>query len=396
MTNTVSKRVRSIQASATVEINALALSRKAVGEDVISLAAGEPDFDTPAHICEAGIAAIRAGKTHYTQLAGIPELREAIAEKFRRENSLEFDPADVVVANGGKQLIYNAALAVLDPGDNAIVVAPFWVSYLDIVKLADAEPRVVATRSDKQFKLRPADLAAAIDERTRLIYLNSPGNPCGNVYSRTELNALGEVLEAHPQVTIVSDEIYEHLCWGEESSLSIAAIRPALADRTLVVNGMSKCYAMTGWRLGYAGGPSWLMREIRKLQGQQTTNASSIAQYAAVTALNGSLDAVKAMADTYQRRSVVALEAVNAIDGMRCEPVAGAFYLMVDSHRLIEKAGSVDDIALCKAILESTGVACVPGTAFGAPGFIRLSYACEDAVFRDAMARIGEFSASFS
>ncbi|MEM1263643.1 MAG: pyridoxal phosphate-dependent aminotransferase [Pseudomonadota bacterium] len=396
MTHTVSKRVQNIQASATVEINALALARKAAGEDVISLAAGEPDFDTPEHICDAGIAAIRAGETHYTQLPGIPALREAISDKFARENSLTFDPADIVVANGGKQLIYNAALAVLNPGDNAIVIAPYWVSYVDIVKLADAEPRVVTTDPSEHFKLQPAALAAAIDERTRLIYLNSPGNPCGNVYSRNELDALADVLEANPHVTIVSDEIYEHLCWGEQPSLSISAIRPALADRTLVVNGLSKCYAMTGWRLGYAGGPSWLMREIRKLQGQQTTNASSIAQHAAVAALNGSLDSVKAMAATYQRRSVKALAAVNAIDGFHCDPVAGAFYLLVDGRELIHKAGLDDDVELCKAILNTVGVACVPGTAFGAPGFVRLSYACEDTVFAEAMARIGQYSDSLS
>ncbi|MEO1037346.1 MAG: pyridoxal phosphate-dependent aminotransferase [Pseudomonadota bacterium] len=390
----VSRRVQRVQASATVEINALALQRRSAGEDVISLAAGEPDFDTPTHVCDAAVEAIRSGKTHYTPLAGVPELRDAISAKFQRDNGFAVEPSDIVVSNGGKQLIYNAALATLGPGDKAIVVAPYWVSYPDIVRLADAEPVIVETRPEQTFKLQPDALEAALDDDVRLVILNSPGNPCGNVYSRAELIALGEVLARHPKAVIVSDEIYEHLCWGEEASLSIAALCPELADRTITVNGVSKCYAMTGWRLGFAGGPDWLMREIRKLQGQQTTNACSISQYAAIAALNGGLEYVHRMRDVYARREKRSVELINAVDGLHCDPVAGAFYLLVDSRNLIEARGLVDDVALCKAILNDVGVACVPGTAFGAAGFMRLSFACEDAVFAEAVRRIGEYARS--
>ena len=390
----LSSRVARVAASATVEINALALARKSAGEDVISLAAGEPDFATPPHIAAAAVAAIRDGHTHYTPLPGIPALREAVAAKFARDNALSVSPDDVLVSCGGKQLIYNAALAVLNPGDRAVVIAPYWVSYPDIIKLADGEPVVVETSPAEQFKVQPDALDAALDERTRLVYLNSPGNPCGNVYSRSELAALGEVLGRYPNVLIVSDEIYEHLCWGEEASLSLPAICPELAERTLVVNGVSKCYAMTGWRLGFGAGPASLMAAMRKLQGQQTTNACSISQYASIAALNGGLDAVHRMRDTYARRAVVAVELMNAIDGLACDPVAGAFYLMVDCRELIATRGLADDVALCKGILGQTGVACVPGTAFGAPGFMRLSFACDDAVFAEAARRIGEFAAS--
>ncbi len=394
MSLAVSRRVERVKASATVAISALAAARRAAGEDIISLAAGEPDFETPVHVCDAAVAAIAAGKTHYTPVDGIPELKAAVAEKFRRDNQLNVEPGDIVIANGAKQLIYNAAMAVLNPGDKAVVVAPYWVSYPDIVRLTDATPTIITTRAEDSFKLQPEALDAGLDDQTRLLYLNSPGNPCGNVYSRAELTALGDVLRSFPNVTIVSDEIYEHLCWGEQASLSMASVCPDLEARTLTVNGVSKCYAMTGWRVGFATGPAWLMAEIRKLQGQQTTNACSVSQYAAVAALNGGLEEVHAMRDTYRTRARKAVTLLNAASGVRCDDVAGAFYVLADCRDLARSKGLADDVALCEELLKTAGVALVPGTAFGAPGYVRLSFACADSVFAEAVRRLSEFAAT--
>jgi aspartate aminotransferase len=369
-------------------VTALAAELRAAGRDVIGLGAGEPDFDTPEHIREAAIEAIRAGRTRYTAVDGIEELREAVAEKFRRDNGLEYAADRVIVSGGAKQICYNVCQAVLDPGDEAVIQAPYWVSYPDMVHLAAGEPVIVETNLESGFRMRPEQLEAAITPRTRLVILNSPGNPSGAGYGREELAALGEVLAGHPDIVVATDEIYEHIWWADEPFTSFAEACPALLERTVTINGVSKCYAMTGWRIGYAAGPATLIGAMKKIQSQSTSNACTVSQYAALAALTGDQSCVAEMNRAFRQRHDFVVDALNAIDGVTCRPGEGTFYAFADAREAIARLGLADDTDLCQMLLNEAGVALVPGSAFGTPGHFRLSYACGLETLRDALGRL--------
>ncbi|WP_322069107.1 pyridoxal phosphate-dependent aminotransferase [Paraburkholderia bannensis] len=381
--------------SATYKVIDRVAARRASGEPVISLSAGEPDFDTPAHIGEAGIAAIRAGHTRYTQVAGLRALREAVAAKFRRENGLEVDWRDTLVCSGGKQVIFNALAATLNVGDEVIVPAPYWVSYPEIVQLCGAQAVIVPCDEASGFKLTPAALQAAITPRTRWLILNSPSNPTGAVYSRAELQALAEVLLAHPDVLVLSDDIYEHLIFDGVAFFTLAQVEPRLRERVLTMNGVSKAYAMTGWRIGFAAGPRWLIDAMEKLQGQQTSGASSISQHAALAALDGPQDFIAQSRAVFQRRRDLVVAQLNAA-GLHCDVPQGAFYAFASCAALLGKTTRggirlVSDEDVVNALLDEAGVATVHGSAFGLGPYIRIAYALDDAALLRACAAIQQF-----
>jgi aspartate aminotransferase len=388
MSLTVSNRMSRVRPSPTMAVTALAAELRAAGRDVIGLAAGEPDFDTPEHIREAAIRAIREGRTRYTAVDGIPELRAAVADKFRRDNTLDYPPGHVIVSSGAKQICYNVCQAVLDPGDEAIIPAPYWVSYPDMVRLAGAEPVIVQTGLCDDFLLSPEQLESAITPRTRLLFLNSPGNPSGAAYTAAQLAALGEVLAEHPDVVVATDEIYEHIWWAPEAFTSFAAACPALFDRTVTINGVSKAYAMTGWRIGYAAGPAVLIDAMKKLQSQSTSNACTISQHAALAALTGDQTCIATMVRAFRERHDFVVRALDAMEGIRCRPGEGAFYAFADAHDTIRRLGLADDTELCQLLLNEAGVAVVPGSAFGTPDHFRLSFACGMETLREALSRI--------
>jgi aspartate aminotransferase len=369
-------------------VTQMAAELKAAGHDVIGLGAGEPDFDTPAHICEAGIAAIRAGDTRYTAVDGTVALKDAIIAKFKRDNQLSYARDQILVSSGAKQTCFNLAAAVLNPGDEALIPAPYWVSYPDMVLLADGEPVIVATGPETGYKLTPAQLQAGLTDKTRLMFLNSPSNPTGAAYTRAELVALGEVLRDYPQVVIGTDDMYEHIYWADEPFCSLVTACPHLDERTVTINGVSKAYAMTGWRIGYCGGPKSIIAAMRKIQSQSTSNPTSISQAASVAALNGSQACVAEMVVAFRERHDFIVAALNDIPGIRCLPGAGTFYAFPDCREAIAAGGFADDTALSEFLLKKVGVAVVPGTAFGAPGHIRLSFACSLDMLRDAAKRI--------
>jgi aspartate aminotransferase len=388
-----------VQPSATLAADAKARALKAAGKDVISLAAGEPDFDTPDNIKEAAIKAIRDGKTKYTNVDGIPELKDAIVAKFSRENGLTYTPAQVNVSPGGKPVIYNAMVASLNPGDEVVIPAPYWVSYPDMVLLAGGEPRFVMTTAENGFKVRAADLEAAITPRTRWVLLNSPSNPSGAAYTRAELRAVADVLLRHPQVWILTDDMYEHLVFGDFEFSTIAQVEPKLYDRTLTMNGVSKAYAMTGWRIGYAAGPEPLITAMRKVMSQTTSNPSSISQWAAVEALNGPQDFIKPNAKLFEERRDLVVSMLNQAQGMHCPTPEGAFYVYPSVAGLIGKTapsgkviGTDEDFAV--ELLETEGVSVVFGAAFGLSPFFRISYATSNANLEDACTRIQRFCGS--
>lgn len=358
-------------------VTAKAAELKRAGRDVIGLGAGEPDFDTPEHIKAAAIEAIQAGRTKYTAVEGILELRQAICEKFRRDNAIEYQPDQVLVSCGAKHSIYNLAVALLGPGDEAVIPAPYWVSYPDIVLLADASPVIISAGPEQNFKITAEQLEAAITPKTRLLILNSPSNPTGMAYSRAELEALAEVLRRHPQVITATDDIYEHIYWGREPFCSLLTAAPDLHERVVTINGVSKVYAMTGWRIGYAAGPRKLISAMKKVQGQSTSNPTSIAQYASLAALTGDQSCIATMNEAFEARHAWLLEALNGLPGIRCLPADGAFYAFPDASAAIAGLEGVDDDTMfAEYLLERAGVAVVPGTAFGAPGHVRLSFAC--------------------
>jgi aspartate aminotransferase len=369
-------------------VSALATELKAQGRPVIDLGAGEPDFDTPEHIKAAAVAAIRAGQTKYTPVEGTAALKRAIIGKFRRENGLEYGPDQVMASGGAKQVCFNVAAAVLNPGDEAIVPAPYWVSYPDMVKLADGEPVIVSAGMDDGFRITPRALAAAITDRTRLVFLNSPSNPTGAVYSRAELQALGAVLAEHPNVVVAADDIYEHIYWGAEPYTSFAAACPALFDRTVTINGVAKAYAMTGWRIGYAGGPKPIIAAMKKLQGQSTSNPCSISQAATIAALDGDQSCVRDMSRAFRERHDYIVAALEQVPGFRCIRADGAFYAFPSVADAMRRKGIAEDVAFAELLLREADVAVVPGSAFGAPGHIRLSYACGIDTLQEAVARI--------
>ena len=385
-----------VKPSATLAADAKARELKAAGKDVISLAAGEPDFDTPENIKQAAIKAIRDGKTKYTNVDGIPELKEAICGKFARENSLTYKPSQVNVSPGGKPVIYNAMVATLNPGDEVVIPAPYWVSYPDMVLLAGGEPKFVKTSAETGFKVQPADLEAAITPRTKWVLLNSPSNPSGAAYTRAELRAVADVLLRHPHVWILTDDMYEHLVFGDFEFTTIAQVEPALYERTLTMNGVSKAYAMTGWRIGYAAGPEPLIKAMAKVMSQTTSNPSSISQWAAVEALNGTQEFIKPNAKLFEERRGLVVSMLNQANGMHCPTPEGAFYVYPSVAGLIgKKAPSGKTICtdedFCVELLESEGVSVVFGAAFGLSPFFRISYATSNANLEDACTRIQRF-----
>ena len=385
-----------IQPSATVAISRKAADMAREGKDVISLAAGEPDFDTPEHVREAAIRAINEGKTHYTNVDGIPELKEAVAAKFKRDNGLDVTAADCFVSSGGKQVIFNALLATLNPGDEVVIPVPYWVSYPEIVRLCDANPVYAVADASTGFKLRPEVLDAAITPRTKWLILNTPSNPSGAAYTADELRGLADVLLRHPHVHILTDDIYEVLVYDGKSFATIAQVEPALRERTLTMNGVSKSHAMTGWRIGYCTGPRELLGAMLKLQSQSTTNPSSISQWAAVAALNGPQDFLRGWREIFQGRRDLVVKGLNANTGLDCLTPEGAFYVFPSVKRLLGKTSGggarlETDEDFVMALLEETGVALVHGAAFGLPGHMRLSYAASNAQLEDAVGRIQDF-----
>ena len=385
----LSERVARVKPSPTLAVTARAAELKKAGRDVIGLGAGEPDFDTPEHIKQAAIEAVKAGRTKYTAVEGIAELRAAICEKFRSDNGIEYTPDQVLVSNGAKQSIYNLAAALLGPGDEMVIPAPYWVSYPDIALLVDATPVIVSAGADQRFLITAGQLEAAITPRTRLLMLNSPSNPTGVAYGEQELEALADVLRRHPHVIVATDDMYEHIYWGRERFHSLLTVAPDLIDRTVTINGVSKAYAMTGWRIGYAAGPKKLIGAMKKIQGQSTSNPCSISQYAALEALVGDQSCVAEMGKAFKARHDWLVPALNDIPGFSCLPADGAFYAFPDVSGAIASLDHVDDdTAFAEFLLEKAGVAVVPGTAFGAPGHERLSFACSLETLQEAVHRI--------
>jgi aspartate aminotransferase len=397
----LSEALNRIQPSATVAINSKAVEMKRQGQDVISLAAGEPDFDTPEHVREAAIRAIHSGKTRYTAVDGIPELREAVAEKFKRDNGLDVTAADCFVSSGGKQIIFNALMATLNAGDEVVIPVPYWVSYPEIVRLCDANPVFAVADATTGFKLKPEVLEAAISPRTKWLILNTPSNPTGAAYTRDELRGLADVLLRHPHVHILTDDIYEVLVYDGGTFATIAGVEPQLRERTLTMNGVSKSHAMTGWRIGYCTGPRPLLGAMLKLQSQSTTNPSSISQWAAVEALNGPQEFLTGWREVFQGRRDLVVRGLNANTGLDCLTPEGAFYVFPSVKRLLGKTSGggralATDGDFVLALLEETGVALVHGTAFGLAGHMRLSYAASNAQLEDAVSRIQDFCARVS
>jgi len=384
----VSKRMAAVKPSATGAVLALAAELRAAGRDLISLGAGEPDFDTPQHIKDAAIAAINAGQTKYTPLDGTAELKAAIQAKFARENRLEYETSQIVVTSGAKQALFNLCLALLGPGDEAIVPAPYWVSYPDMVRLAGADAVFVEAGIEQDFKITPGQLEDAITDRTRLLILNSPSNPTGASYSETELQALGAVLDRYPAVVVLSDDIYEHIHWADDPFVSFATACPSLQDRTVTTNGVSKAYAMTGWRIGYAAGPQVLITAMKTIQSQSTSNPCSVSQAAAVEALNGDQSCVTEMTAAYRARHDYVVAALNEIDGFECRTGEGTFYAFPRVRGALDALSMETDIELVELLLNKADVACVPGSAFGAPSYLRLSFACSMESLEESIRRI--------
>ena len=393
--------LRRVKPSATMTATAKARELARQGRNIISLSVGEPDFDTPDNIKEAGIRAIREGKTKYTDVDGIPELKEAICAKFQRENGLSYTPSQVNVSPGGKAVLFNALVATLSPGDQVVIPAPYWVSYPDMVLLAGGEPVPVMTTAQNGFKMRPEDLEAAITPRTRWLLINSPSNPSGAAYTRADLKALADVLLRHPQVWVLTDDMYEHLIYGDFEYTTMAQVEPALYDRTLTMNGVSKAYAMTGWRIGYAAGPEPLIKAMGKVMGQTTSNPSSISQWAAVEALNGTQAFIKPNAELFETRRDLVVSMLNQASGLRCPTPEGAFYVYPSCEGLIGRktpAGKriETDEDFVVELLEAEGCAAVHGAAFGLSPFLRISYATSNEILEHACQRIQRFCASLT
>jgi aspartate aminotransferase len=392
----IADRLDRISPSLTIAISTKARALKAAGRDVIGLSAGEPDFDTPRNVKDAAIAAIERGDTKYTDVAGTPALRQAVCDRFKADHGIEYKPEEILIATGGKQVIFDALLATINPGDEAIIPAPCWVSYPDIVELAEGKPVIVACDQNSGFKLRPEQLEAAITPRTKWFILNNPCNPTGAAYSAAELKALTDVLLRHPDVWIFTDDIYGKLAYDGFTPATVLEVEPRLRDRTVTMNGCSKAYAMTGWRIGYAGAPVQLIKQMDKLQSQSTSNASSISQAAAVEALTGPQEFIEEMKVAYTRRRDLVVEMLNATPGLYCHKPEGAFYVFPSMQGCLGKttAGGVkidNDETFCTALLEEAGIACVHGAAFMYPGHFRISYATSDAALVEACGRIQKF-----
>jgi len=385
----LSERVQRIKPSPTLAVTARAAELRAAGQDVIGLGAGEPDFDTPEHIKQAASDALARGETKYTPVDGTPALKQAIIDKLQRDNGLAYQADQILVSCGAKQSFFNLAQALLDSGDEVIVPAPYWVSYPDMVLIADGKPVVVSAGMDQRFKITPEQLEAAITPRTRLLVLNSPSNPTGVAYTRAEFQALGEVLKKHPDILIATDDIYEYILWNDEGFSNIAMAVPELKERTIVINGVSKGYSMTGWRIGYAAGPSELIKAMKKVQSQSTSNPASLSQAASVAALNGDHGEVKKMVAAFRERHDFVHRRLNELPGVECLPSDGTFYAFPSFQGVIDRLDDVaDDVALGEYLLEQAGVALVPGSAFGLDGHMRLSFATSMDNLEKALDRI--------
>ena len=386
----VSRRVQRVKPSPTLAVTARAAQLRAEGQDIIGLGAGEPDFDTPVHIADAGVDAIRKGFTRYTDVGGIAELKDAIIAKFQRDNGITYERNQILVSTGAKQTIYNLCMALLDPGDEAIIPAPYWVSYPDMVMLADGLPVTPDASAAQGYKMSARQLAAAITPQTRLLLLNSPCNPTGACYSKVELRALGDVLLEHPRVVIGTDDMYEKIYWGKEPFCSLLTAVPQLYDRTVTINGVSKAYAMTGWRIGYCGGPKTLVTAMSTIQGQSTSNPASMTQRAAIAALNGDQSAVAKQNAIFKERHDFLNVGLNALPGVSCLPADGAFYAFADVSKAMARLGMRDDNAFAEYLLNTAGVAVVAGSGFGAPGHIRISFATSMDNLQKALERMGK------
>jgi len=389
MLNELAARVQAIKPSPTLAVAARADELAATGKDIISLSVGEPDFDTPAHICEAAVAAIKQGQTRYTAVEGTPGLKRAIIQKFIRDNQLEFSPNEIIVSCGAKHSIYNLFAAILNPNDEIIIPAPYWVSYPDMAKLMGAHPVIIKTDHTQRFKMSPAQLQAAITDKTRILILNSPSNPTGVAYSAKELEALAAVLLEYPDVIIATDDIYEHTQWSQEKFSNILMVCPALRNRCIVINGVSKAYAMTGWRIGYTAGPAKIIAAMKKVQSQSTSNPCSIAQAAAEAALNGDQSCIAKMTHAYHERHDYLIAELQKMPGISVQPCDGTFYTFPCIENWIKMNARInDDIQLAEYLLDEAGIAVVPGSAFGAPGYLRISYATSMEKLRQAIQRI--------
>lgn len=387
----LSDRVLSIKPSPTLAVTARANAMRAAGKDIIGLGAGEPDFDTPEHIKQAAIKAIQDGFTKYTAVEGTPGLKKAVAAKFKRENGLDYDLKQILVSCGGKQSFYNLAQALLNPGDEVIIPAPFWVSYPDMVLLAGGVPVIIDAPQAQKFKITAAQLQAAITPKTRLFVINSPSNPTGMAYSREELKSLAEVLLHHPDIIIATDDMYEHIVWEPGSFLNILNVCPELYDRTMVLNGVSKAYSMTGWRIGYAAGPARIIEAMTNIQSQSTSNPTSISQVAAEVALNGDQSFIGTMVTAFKERHDYVVAELNSMAGVTCLPTDGTFYVLPNFEEAIRRVpGISDDLEFSEYLIEKGGVAAVPGSAFGAPGHLRLSIATSRSNLEKALARMKE------
>ena len=385
----LSDRVNNIKPSPTLAVTNRAAELRAAGKNIIGLGAGEPDFDTPDHIKQAAIQALNEGFTKYTAVDGTPALKTAIINKFKQDNGLEYAANQILVSCGGKQSFFNLSLALLNEGDEVVIPAPYWVSYPDMVKMADATPVIVTTTQEQRFKITAEQLEAAITDKTRLVALNSPSNPTGVAYTLNELKALSEVLKKHPQVLIATDDMYEHIRFNDEPFANILNACPELYERTIVLNGVSKAYSMTGWRIGYAAGPAKLIGAMKKIQSQSTSNPTSIAQVAAQAALESSQDCVTEMIVAFKERHQYVIETLNSIKGVSCIPADGTFYAFPSFQEAIDNDERFrDDIELAEFLLNEAGVALVPGSAFGAPGNMRLSFATSLDILEDALGRI--------
>ncbi len=390
MTIKLSSRVQAVKPSPTLAITARAAALRAEGKDVIGLGAGEPDFDTPEHIKKAAKKAINEGKTKYTPVDGTPSLKQAVIDKFKRDNGFDFAPDQILVSCGGKQSFYNLAQAILDPGDEVIIPAPYWVSYPDMSILAGGVPVLIHADAKQRFKITPAQLRGALTDKTRLVVINSPSNPTGMAYTTDELAALGEVLREHPKVVIATDDMYEHIRWNKKKPfVNILNACPDLVKRTLVLNGVSKAYAMTGWRIGYAGGPAEVIKAMKKIQSQSTSNPTSISQYAAEAALNGPQECIDEMLVQFKKRHDYVVKRLNKMPGIECLPTDGTFYVFPSVKGLIDAIDGVnDDLQLAEHLIVHAGVALVPGTAFGLSGHVRISIATSMENLEGALDRI--------
>ena len=388
MSLSVSERMSRVRPSATSAVLGLAAELREAGRDIISLGAGEPDFDTPDHIKQAAIEAINAGETKYTPIDGTSQLKAAIQRKFGRDNGLSYAPDQILVSCGAKHTLFNACMAILSHGDEAIIPSPYWVSYPDMVRVAEGTPVIIQTGIESDFKVTPEQLDAAITDKTRVMFLNSPSNPSGSCYTRAELEAIGEVLKRHPQVVVLADDIYEHIHWADKPFCSIATACPDLIDQVITINGVSKCYAMTGWRVGYAGGPKEAIMAMKTIQSQITSNPSSISQVAAAAALDGDQTCITEMVAAYKERSDYIVKALNELPGFECRHGEGAFYAFSQVTGAMQEKGLAQDSDLVRLLLNEADVVMVPGTPFGAPGYVRISFACSIDELEKAVARI--------